>query len=357
MTQREKGRRRGALSNPAGRFEPYRLDVSEPEPAPDDEEPAHPATTVIPEITRTIITRNDSPDIPFDRSINPYKGCEHGCIYCFARPTHAYIGLSPGIDFETKIVAKPDAARLLRAELASPAYRCEVMALGSNTDPYQPAERRLRITRAVLEVLSDCDHPVSIVTKSTLVQRDLDLLVPMASRRLASVMISLTTLDADLAARMEPRAASPERRLGVLRALSDAGVPTGVLVSPVVPGLTDEAIERILEASARAGARAAGYLFLRLPGETGGLFEEWLRQHYPLRADRVLGLVRRARDGRLNDAAFGLRMRGRGAYAGMIRTRFVVARRRHGLEAGLPALDAGRFRRPGGAGEQRRLFD
>jgi len=351
-----KGKRRGALSNPSGRFEARRLDPDLGEPPVGEGEHPLPPTTIIPEITRTIITRNDSPDVPFDRSINPYKGCEHGCIYCFARPTHSYIGLSPGLDFETKIVSKPDAARLLREELRRPGYRCDVMALGSNTDPYQPVERRLGITRSVLEVLSEHDHPVGIVTKSTLVLRDLDLLASMARRRLAGVMISVTTLDGDLAARMEPRAPAPARRLETLRALSDAGIPAGALVSPIIPGLTDDGIERILEACARAGAMAAGYVLLRLPYETRALFVEWLERHYPLKAGLVLSLLRQSRGGRPDHKAFGSRMRGRGPWAGLIRRRFEVARRRHGLEDRLPDLDRARFRPPARSGDQGRLF-
>jgi len=351
-----KGKRRGALSNPAGRFEPRRLDPDDGEPSVEEGEHPFPPTTIIPEITRTIITRNDSPDVPFDRSINPYKGCEHGCIYCFARPTHSYIGLSPGLDFETKIVSKPDAARLLREELRRPGYRCDVMALGSNTDPYQPVERRLGTTRSLLEVLSEHDHPVGIVTKSTLVLRDLDLLASMARRRLAGVMISVTTLDADLAARMEPRAPAPARRLETLRALSDAGIPAGALVSPIIPGLTDDGIERILEACARAGAMAAGYVLLRLPYETRALFAEWLERHYPLKAGLVLSLLRQSRRGRPDHEAFGARMRGRGPWADLIRRRFEIARRRHGLEDRLPDLDRARFRPPARSGDQGRLF-
>jgi len=355
------GKRRGALSNPAGRFEPYGVgppDEDDPPPIPEEPEWEPPAlkTTVTPEVTRTIITRNDSPDIPFDRSINPYKGCEHGCVYCFARPTHAYIGLSPGLDFESRIIAKPQAAALLREELRRPGYRCEAMALGSNTDPYQPAERELKITRAVLETLSEHDHPVGIVTKSSLVLRDADILASMASRNLAFVMISITTLDGELARRMEPRAASPERRVGVLRELAAAGVPVGVLASPMIPGLNDRELEKILETCARAGATTAGYTLLRMPLEIKDLFTEWLRRHYPLRADHVLSLVRSARDGRLNDPQFGSRMRGTGAYAALIKRRFDVACRRLSLNASRAALDTTRFRLPPRPGDQQELF-
>jgi DNA repair photolyase len=324
-----------------------------------DEEDAPPplSTTVTPEKTRTILSRNDSPDISFDRSINPYKGCEHGCVYCFARPTHSYLGLSPGLDFETKIFSKPDAARLLREELRRPGYRCEVIALGANTDPYQPVERDLKITRSILEVLLEHGHPVGIVTKGSLVLRDLDLLAAMAARRLATVMISITTLDRSLARRMEPRAASPERRLGTLRALSEAGIPVGVLSSPMIPGLNDAELERILEAAASAGARTAGYVILRLPHELQSIFAEWLEAHYPLRAAHVLNLVRETRGGKLYDSEFGQRMKGTGPYADLLRRRFETACRRLGLSRNRMDLDTTQFRVPPRAGDQPGLFD
>jgi DNA repair photolyase len=337
---------RGAVSNRSGRFE------AEARAAFDDgwgslDEPV-PAleTQVTVEKTRNILTRNDSPDIPFDRSINPYKGCEHGCIYCFARPTHAYLGLSPGLDFESKLVAKPDAAASLRAELARPSYRCEVIALGANTDPYQPIERQWRITRAVLETLREARHPVSIVTKSSLVLRDLDILSEMAARNLASVFLSITTLDRALARRMEPRAATPERQLDAVRALSAAGVPVGVLVSPVIPALNDVDIERVLDAAAEAGARAAHYILVRLPLEIKDLFSEWLDTHYPDRAERVRKLIRDTRGGKLYDSRFGTRMRGEGVYAELIARRFQVAAHRLGLDRGMPPLDCSQFQRP-----------
>jgi DNA repair photolyase len=311
---------------------------------------------VTPEVTRTIITRNDSPDIPFDRSINPYKGCEHGCVYCFARPTHAYLGLSPGLDFETRIFSKPEAANLLREELRRPAYRCAVMALGSNTDPYQPIERDLRITRRVLEVLAEFRHPVGIVTKSTLVLRDLDILGPMARAGLASVMVSITTLDPELAGRMEPRASAPRQRVETIRALARSGVPVGVLASPMIPGLNDTEMERILEHSANAGAQSAGFILLRLPLEIKELFAEWLVEHYPLKARRILSLIKSARGGRLNDATFGTRMRGTGAYAELIRRRFDIAVRRLGLNRRRVTLDTTLFRPPPGPGDQEVLF-
>ncbi|HEY3174319.1 MAG TPA: PA0069 family radical SAM protein [Candidatus Polarisedimenticolia bacterium] len=352
MAEESKGRKgRGAVGNPTGRFERFQVERD-----PGEDPPAPLRTIVTPEVTRTIITRNDSPDIPFDRSINPYKGCEHGCIYCFARPTHAYLGLSPGLDFETRIFSKPDAAARLREELRRPGYRCEVMALGSNTDPYQPAERKLRITRGVLETLAEHDHPVGIVTKSTLVLRDLDILVPMAARNLVRVMLSVTTLRLDLARRMEPRAAPPRQRIETIRALTEAKVPAGVLVSPVIPGLTDGEMERILEAAAAAGAGTAGWILLRLPLEVKELFEAWLGEHEPLRAAHVLNLVRATREGKLNQPEFGRRMRGTGPYAELLRRRFQIACRRLGLDQEGPQLDTTRFRVPPRPGDQGTLF-
>jgi DNA repair photolyase len=347
---------RGAVSNPEGRFESRRVAPAEDAWWAEDEPPAAVPTTVTPEATRTILSRNDSPDIPFDRSINPYKGCEHGCVYCFARPTHSYLGLSPGLDFETRIFSKPKAGDLLRAELAKPAYRCEVVALGANTDPYQPVERRLGITRAILEVLAEHCHPVSIVTKSSLVLRDLDLIAPMAERRLAVVFLSVTTLDRDLARRMEPRAATPERRLRTIRALTEAGVPTGALASPMIPGLNDSELEGILEACAAAGARSAGYILLRLPHELKQIFTEWLETHYPLKAPRVLHLLREMRGGDLYEAAFGSRMRGTGKYADLLSRRFAVACRRLGLAAAPAPLDTRQFSVPPRRGDQGNLF-
>jgi len=347
---------RGTASNPPGRYEvrkPAALDPSEEHAGAtlwdgmEEEEPPRPATVVTPDNTRTIIARNDSPDIPFDRSVNPYRGCEHGCIYCFARPSHAFLGLSPGLDFETRIIAKPEAARLLAAELARPGYVPDVMALGSNTDPYQPVERKMRITRGVIEVLAAHHHPVSIVTKSDLVLRDADLLAAMARKGLCSVMISITTLDGALARRMEPRAAAPHRRVETIRELAKAGIPAGVLNSPIIPGLNDGEIEKVLEACAEAGARWAGYTLVRLPHELKDLFREWLEEHYPLRASRILSLVRQTRGAALNDPAYGSRMRGQGTFADLIRNRFVIARRRFGLDGAPAALDTSQFRVPG----------
>jgi len=349
---------RGAVSNVEGRFERRRLaPIEDATPAGDEEDaPPRLPTTVTPEVTRTILARNDSPDISFDQSINPYKGCEHGCIYCFARPTHSYLGLSPGLDFETKIFSKPDAARLLREELRRPGYRCQVIALGANTDPYQPVEGDLRITRALLEVLREHRHPVGIITKSSLVLRDLDLLAPMAADRLASVFVSITTLDRGLARTMEPRAASPGRRLETLRALKEAGVPAGVLSSPMIPGLNDSELERILEAAAEAGARSAGYVILRLPHELKQLITEWLETHYPLKAKHVLSLLRQMHGGQLYDGEFGKRMKGTGPYAELLRRRFETACRRLGLSRSPVPLDTSRFEPPRRPGDQLDLF-
>ena len=350
-------RGRGAAGNPPGRFEARRVESPEDRWWFEEEgEPAAVPTTVTPEITRAILTRNDSPDIGFDRSINPYKGCEHGCVYCFARPTHSYLGLSPGLDFETKIFSKPEAAALLRRELSRPGYRCEVIALGANTDPYQPAEKDLKITRSVLEVLAEFRHPVAIVTKSSLVLRDLDILAPMARDRLAAVLLSVTTLDRDLARRMEPRAASPDNRLRTIRALAEAGVPAGVLASPMNPGLNDSELEKILEACAAAGARSAGTIVLRLPHELKDLFGAWLRTHYPLKEGRVLHLLREMRGGALYDGRFGTRMTGTGPYAEILARRFETACRRLGLGTREARLDTAQFRVPPQSGDQLGLF-
>ena len=345
MGDRIKGR--GALTNREGRFERYRLEVIQDEwvdPVGCDPESRRPATRIESANARSIITTNDSPDVPFERSLNPYKGCEHGCVYCFARPTHSYLGLSPGLDFETRIFAKRNAAELLRAAFANKRYRAEPIALGANTDAYQPAERGLAITRSVLQVLHDHRHPVGILTKSELVLRDLDLLAPMAEQNLAHVFVSITTLDGELARRMEPRAAAPHRRLETLRRLSEAGVPCGVLASPMIPCINDHEIERILEAAHEVGARRAGTILLRLPNELKELFEEWLRSHYPNRADRVLARLREAHGGRLYDSGFSQRMRGRGPYAEMLRLRFDSVHRKLGFERGRFPFDTTLFR-------------
>ncbi len=347
---------RGAASNP-----PCRYDRTTAHPVDDgwgslDEDLPPLETTVQVDATRSIITTNDSPDVPFDRSINPYRGCEHGCVYCFARPTHAFLGLSPGQDFETRLFAKPAAARLLAEELRKPDYECRVMALGTNTDPYQPIERERRITRSVLEVLAAHDHPVGIVTKSNLIVRDIDILAPMAAKGLARAYLSITTLDRGLARRMEPRAPTPERRLEAVRALSDAGIPTGVLVAPIIPALNDHEIEPILEAAAEAGASTAGYVLLRLPLEIKDLFQEWLAAHAPLKAKHVMSLVRQMRGGRDYDSTWGRRMTGQGAYAEMIGKRFRAACRRLGLSGRDWSLDTSRFRPPPRPGDQLSLL-
>ena len=297
---------------------------------------------------RTIIARNDSPDVPFSQSINPYQGCEHGCIYCFARPTHAYLDLSPGIDFETRLFAKPDAAKLLREALAKRGYRCDPIALGTNTDPYQPIEREWKITRSILEVLAEHGHPFTIVTKSALVERDIDIIAPMAARRMARVYLSVTTLDRELARRMEPRAAAPGRRLQAMKVLSDAGIPVGVMVAPLIPQVNDRDLEAILEASARHGATSAGWVLIRLPLEVAPLFRAWLDAHYPLRAAHVMSLIRQMRGGRDYDPEFGSRMRGSGEFAAMLEKRFAIACRRLGLNRGRDqaGLDISRFHVP-----------
>ncbi len=331
---------RGAVSNRAGRHERHGREAIDDGWRHDDgeEDAALEApglrTELFRDTSRTIIARNESPDVPFDRSINPYRGCEHGCVYCFARPTHAWLGLSPGLDFESRIFYKPEAAKLLDKELRRPAYRCRVMAMGTNTDPYQPVERTLRITRGILEVLAEFNHPVGIVTKSALVLRDLDILGPMAEKGLAQVCVSVTTLDRRLARALEPRAATPPRRLETIRALSEAGVPTGVMAAPMIPALNDDELEDILAAARRAGAGLAAYILLRLPLEITGLFEEWLAAHAPDRARRVMSLVRGTRGGKSYDSTFGQRMKGTGAYAKMLRRRFEIASRRLGFDAG-----------------------
>jgi DNA repair photolyase len=347
----------GALSNRDSRYlRNTRTDEhAQPAADPDEEPPALP-TVVTRETAKSAITFNDSPDVPFDRSVNFARGCQHGCIYCYARPTHAYLGLSPGLDFETRIVVKDNLAEVLRAELARPGYRPAPLALGANTDPYMPLEREHRMTRRILEVLAECRHPVMITTKGSLVERDMDLLAPMAERNLVRVMISVATLDGDLARRLEPRATAPRRRIETLRRLAAAGIPCGVIVAPVIPALTDPDIERVLEAARAAGAGAASYVFLRLPLEISELFAEWLDAHYPERAGHVLSLVRQSRGGRDNDATFGRRMEGTGVFADMIRQRFVLAARRLGFPAETPPLDCSLFRPPRTGPEQLDLF-
>ena len=355
---RTANRSRGALSHVAGRFESVEREQWD-DGWPRDEAPLPPLETrVTEERARSILAKNDSPDIPFDRSINPYRGCEHGCVYCYARQTHAYLELSPGLDFETRLFAKKNAAELLREELAKPGYVVEPIAFGTNTDAYQPIERRYRIMRELVEVLAACEHPMTVVTKSALVERDLDLLAPMAAKNLVKVFLSVNTLDANLARRLEPRAASPKRRLDAIRALAAAGVPTGVMVAPMIPGLTDKSIEEVLEAAAGAGATMAGWIMLRLPFEVKPLFKEWLATHYPLRAEHVMSIVRNVRGGRENDPNFRTRMTGGGNYADLVAKRFAIACRRLRLNEerrGQAGLDRTRFRAPE-AGRQMRLF-
>jgi len=322
----------------------------------DDAAPPPLRTIVTEEQARSIISYNQSPDVPFERSINPYRGCEHGCIYCYARPTHAYLDLSPGLDFESRLFAKPNAAALLKNELAKPGYVCRHIALGTNTDPYQPIERRFGITRRIIEVLWECRHPLSIVTKSSLVERDLDLLAPMARENLVEAYVSITTLDRALARRMEPRATAPQRRLETVKRLSAAGIPAGVLFAPVIPALNDAEMESILEAASNAGARYAGYVLLRLPHEVKNLFEEWLQVHEPLKAARIMNRVRDMRGGQENDPRFGTRMRGTGIFAEVIRHRFDLACKRHGLTRSARSLDTSKFNPPGAPGRQLTLF-
>jgi DNA repair photolyase len=360
-SQPQKGR--GATFNPASRFRRDARDaVDDGWSAGDDassEDTPPLKTTITIQNARTIISRNDSPDIPFTQSINPYQGCEHGCVYCYARPSHAYLDLSPGLDFETRLFAKPDAARLLRAELARPGYRCEPIALGTNTDPYQPIEREWKITRQLIEVLAECEHPLTITTKGVLVERDLDLLAPMAAKNLVRVYVSIAMLDRELARKLDPRAPAPQRRLAMIQAIAAAGIPVGVSVAPVIPQLTDKDLEAILGAAAAHGARAATWVMLRLPREVKELFRDWLAQHYPLRAAHVMSLVQQVRGGRDNDPAFGSRMRGEGQFAELIARRFALACKRLGLnEDRTLRLDTTRFRPPVGAarGAQLDLF-
>jgi DNA repair photolyase len=336
---------RGAASNPAGRFETLATAaVDDDWPGDGETASAEPEQVVLEDAAKRVISRNRSPDVPFEQSVNPYRGCEHGCVYCYARPTHAWLGLSPGLDFETRLFYKPDAAERLAAELDAPGYRCRTIVLGANTDPYQPVERRLGITRALLEVLAARRHPVSVVTKGALVERDLDVLAAMAARGLASVMISVTTLDDALKRRLEPRTAAPARRLASLERLAAAGIPTGVLIAPVIPALNDHEPEARLEAAAAAGARSAGWILLRLPHEVGPLFTEWLGHHYPERAGRVMSLLRQARGGRDNDPRFGHRMRGSGPWVDALSARFRLACRRLGIaETDRTALDTSQF--------------
>src|SRR3989440_800943 len=349
---------RGARSFVAGRFETLAREPFDDGWTPEERDERPLETTVTEERARSIISQNDSPDVGFDSSINPYRGCEHGCIYCYARPSHAYLELSPGLDFETKLFAKTNAAALLRAELAKPGYKASPIALGANTDCYQPIERKYKITRQILEVLAECNHPVSLVTKSALVERDLDILGPMAAKNLVRVYVSIGTLERELARKLEPRAASPQRRLDVLKALAAAKVPCGVMVAALIPALNDKTMEQVLEAAAAAGAEEAAYVIMRLPNELKDLFKEWLGAHYPDRAEHVISIVRQMRGGRDNDPRFGTRMSGTGNFADLIAKRFEIAcrkyhlnehgprRRRRELECALfrpPALNPGQL--------------
>jgi len=375
-------RGRGALSNAVGRYETQtrvlvddgwsigqekRSSAFPSGRATDDgfddgwreEDGAAPAlrTEVIRDATRSIIARNKSPDISFDQSINPYRGCEHGCIYCFARPTHAYLGMSPGADFESRLFAKPNAAELLAKELSAPGYVPKVIAIGTNTDPYQPIEKNMRIMRSILEVMRDFRHPVGIVTKSPLVMRDIDILSAMAKEGLGKVALSVTTLDRKLARAMEPRAGTPQRRLEAIRALSQAGIPTGVMFAPAIPALNDGEMEAVLSAAVDCGATSAGYVLLRLPLEIKDLFREWLEAHEPNRAKHVMSLIRSMRGGKDYDAQWNVRMKGTGPYAEMIARRFHMAVKRLGLNRAVRPLSLTKFRRPARTGDQLSLFE
>jgi DNA repair photolyase len=337
---------RGAVTNVAHRFALDERDAFDDGWPTESEESSRLSTTVTSELAKTILTRNDSPDIPFDVSLNPYRGCEHGCVYCYARPTHSFLGLSPGLDFESRLFAKVNAAELLRKEIGKASYVPEVVAIGVNTDAYQPIERELRITRSVIEVFAECRHPFTLITKSSLVERDLDLLVPLARAGLVRVALTITTLDHDLARKLEPRAASPTRRLRTLRILADAGVPVSVSVSPIIPFVNDGDMEAILEASAQAGATNAHFIVLRLPWELNGVFQDWLGVHFPDRATRVMNRIRDMRGGRDYDSRFGKRMRGEGIWSELYRQRFARAARRLGLNQDRRPLDLNQFVAP-----------
>jgi len=351
----DRNRGRSAGINPSGRFEPVSRHVFDDGWSSLEELPPF-KTEVQVEKPRTIITRNESPDISFDRSINPYRGCEHGCVYCFARPTHAFMGLSPGLDFESKLFAKPDAARLLDKELSKDGYQPRTIAIGTNTDPYQPIEKQYRIMREILEVLEARGHPVGIVTKSALVTRDIDILSRMAERGLAKVALSVTTMDRMLARTMEPRASTPTKRLEAIRQLSDAGIPTSVMVAPIIPGLTDQEMERILDSAYAAGAREAGYVVLRLPLEVSPIFKDWLLRHYPDRYRHVMSLIRSMRDGKDYDSEWGKRMKGAGPYAWQIGRRFEITAKRLGLNIERRTLRTDQFVAAGKDQEQLMLL-
>ena len=351
------GRRRGraATANPSGRFEPVSRERFDDGWHLEEDLPAF-STEVQVEKVKSIITRNTSPDVPFERSINPYRGCEHGCIYCFARPTHGFMGLSAGLDFETRLFAKPDAPRQLARELSKPGYHAKTIAIGTNTDPYQPVEKEWRIMRQVLEVLADANHPVSITTKSALILRDIDILSQMAEKHLVKVSMSVTTLDRKLSRSMEPRAATPPRRLETIRALAGAGIPVGISVAPIIPVLTDHELERILDSGAAAGASEASYILLRLPLEVAPLFKDWLLEHHPDRYRHVMSLIRSMRGGKDYDAEFGKRMKGSGPYAWQIARRFEMAVKRLKLTRRSTTLREDLFTPPDGGGAQLNLF-
>lgn len=347
--QARKGR--GAVTNITGRYETQLIEtVDDGWVRPEDDTDIHPElrTTVTPELAKSILSRNQSPDISFSVSLNPYRGCEHGCIYCFARPSHAYLGLSPGLDFETRLYAKTNAADLLRRELAQKNYEPSPIALGVNTDAYQPCERELKLTRQCLEVLHECDHPVGLITKSALIERDIDLLQAMAQKNLAAAAVTITTLDHNISRILEPRAASPTRRLQTIERLAKAGIPMLVSVAPIIPFVTEQEIEKVLSAAADAGATAAGYTVIRLPWEINPLFQEWLQTHFPERADRVMNRIRDMRGGKDYDADFATRMRGEGVWADMIRQRFIKGLKRYGLNKSnrFGELDCSLFRKP-----------
>ena len=345
---------RGATVNPEGRFEKWSRDADDDgwfqEP---DEAPSRPKTVIAIERAKSIISHNDSPDLGFSQSLNPYRGCEHGCVWCYARPSHAYLGLSPGIDFETKISAKTNAADLLREELAKPGYRCSNLVIGVNTDAYQPAEREHRITRSIIEVCAEANQPIGLITKSALIERDIDLLAPMAKRNLVSTTLSITTLDHGISRHMEPRTSAPARRLLAIERLAKAGIPVNVNVAPVIPFLTDSELESILEAAANAGASTAAYTLLRLPWEVKDIFRAWLEEHFPLKAAHVMSRVHQMRGGRDNDPNFGSRMKGQGLFAELLRQRFGKACERLGLNQRESAfeLDCSQFRAPGPKGQ------
>ncbi len=353
LANRRRGR--GAVSNPAGRFEAEER-IAEPQDEASAPDPASFATSVTVERPKTVITRNDSPDISFDRSINPYRGCEHGCVYCFARPTHAFVGLSPGLDFETRLFAKEGAAGRLERELAASAYKPRTIAIGTNTDPYQPIERERKVMRSILEVLERCGHPIGIITKSALVTRDIDLLAPMAAKGLVKVAVSVTTLDPELARIMEPRAPAPRKRLDAIRRLSEAGIPVTVMTAPMIPAVNDHEMEVILQAARQAGAVEAGYVVLRLPLEVRDLFRDWLLAHFPDKLRHVMGLVQSMRDGQDYDATWGKRMTGTGPYAWMLGRRFEIAAAKLGFPKTRAKLRTDLFRAPTPHGEQLSLF-